>query len=46
MSSPMYEIPEHFPMPLNADGQGPAEPAETVRVVCWCGDEACERFRS
>lgn len=36
MSTPMYDVPEHFPIPVNKDGQGPAEPDEAVALVCWC----------
>jgi hypothetical protein len=41
MSTPMHDIPEHFPLPVNAAGQGPeVDDALVVRVVCWtCRDE-------
>lgn len=48
MSSPMYEMPEHLDMPINADGGGPETNPELVaRVVCWeCGtDWPCEAER-
>ena len=37
----MHDIPEHFPLPVNAAGQGPeVDDALVVRVVCWtCRDE-------
>ena len=37
----MYEVPKHFLVPLNADGQGPADPDETVRYACSCGAWHC-----
>lgn len=44
MSTPMFETPKHHPIEVNARGQGPAEPEETVAIVCWCGDRACTEF--
>lgn len=36
MSSPMYDLPEHFPMPINANGQGPeTDESKVVRTICW-----------
>lgn len=32
----MWDVPEHFPIDVNANGEGPAEPHERVRTVCWC----------
>lgn len=43
MCSPMPELPEHFPIPINGNGDGPAAPSETVAVVCWCGDPTCQK---
>lgn len=38
MSSPMFDLPDHLPMDINANGQGPADPDEAVATVCWtCG---------
>ncbi len=38
MSSPMYEIPEHFPMEVDEDGQGPVDPQDAAATICWtCG---------
>lgn len=45
----------YMPMPINADGNGPADPDETVKTlhevwdqfcqsVCSCGDEVVARF--
>lgn len=42
MSSPMYDLPEHFLIPVNKDGDGPAEEQDTVDYVCACGDPECE----
>ncbi len=41
MSTPMFEVPEHLPMPVNANGQGPVEEAEAESWTCWCGNPAC-----
>jgi hypothetical protein len=27
----------HFPIPVNADGEGPVDPGEAVRYDCACG---------
>lgn len=40
MSSPMFDLPDHQPMGINADGLGPADPDEEVAVVCWTCAEA------
>lgn len=30
------EIPRHFPIDINAEGQGPeTDPDKVVRTVCW-----------
>lgn len=44
MSTPMYDIPEHFPIEVNSKGQGPADHNEAVLTVCWCGDSNCTKF--
>lgn len=41
MCSPMFELPEHLLIPVDADGNGPAEPENTAREACWCGDNTC-----
>lgn len=38
----MYDVPDHFPIDVNADGDGPARPDEAVATVCWCGRAGCE----
>jgi hypothetical protein len=41
MATPMIDLPEHFPMALNAQGQGPeTRPEYQVGWVCWCQDGA------
>lgn len=36
MSTPMYDLPRHFPMPINADGKGPEmDEALVVQTICW-----------
>lgn len=36
MSTPMFELPEHFPMPINSEGQGPEMDSDkVVRTICW-----------
>ena len=39
MCSPMFELPKHCLMPVNADGDGPCEEGEAVKIICWCGIE-------
>ena len=41
---PDSDLPQHVPMPINADGDGPADPDETVGVVCWCGQPDCREY--
>ena len=45
MSTPMFDMPEHFPMPINAEGNGPAEAYEAIGTVCWCGVNGCTKFK-
>lgn len=42
MSSPMYDLPEHFPIPIDANGDGPADSRDTVGLGCSCGCEWSE----
>lgn len=41
MCSPMPDLPEHCPIPIDAQGRGPADPDDTVAIVCWCGAPEC-----
>lgn len=38
MSSPMYEMPVHCPIGVDASGNGPVAPDEKgyVETICWC----------
>jgi len=46
MSSPMIDLPEHAPMPINAEGNGPeTDPDKVIGIVCWCGDNDCTEWR-
>lgn len=36
MSSPMFEMPDHFAIPVDINGDGPADPEDTVALVCVC----------
>lgn len=38
MSSPMVDLPFCVPIPVDADGNGPADDQDTVAVVCWTHD--------
>ena len=46
MSTPMYDLPEHFKLGVTKDGRGPATPSEPdfAGYACWCGDPACELY--
>lgn len=37
------DIPEHYPIPVNASGEGP-EFDSPVGIVCWCGKPGCEEY--
>lgn len=44
MSAPMYDIPDHLWMGVNAEGQGPVDSAEEAADwVCWCGISGCTK---
>ena len=50
MSTPMYDTPTHFPMPINSEGEGPeTDASKVVRTVCWscipAEDWPCEASR-
>lgn len=39
----MYELPEHFPIPVDENGDGPVPyDEEPARIVCWCGTKDCK----
>lgn len=44
MSSPMFDMPEHFPIDVDADGRGPAFGDDIADTVCWCGAPGCEKW--
>jgi hypothetical protein len=35
----MYDVPEHFPMGVTADGRGPTDPDPPHHYACWCGQQ-------
>lgn len=43
MSSPMSDLPEHYPINVNINGDGPAFGRDIARTVCWCGDPECRK---
>lgn len=43
-SMAMPDVPEHFPMPVDAWGNGPTDPGETHGVQCACGNPDCRAF--
>jgi len=45
MSTPMWDLPEHCPMPVLADGRGPAPDNLAHHVVCWCASPSCDLWR-
>jgi len=36
MSTPMWEMPDHWLLPVNIDGDGPADADHAVRWACAC----------
>lgn len=46
MSTPMYDLPEHVAIGVNAEGLGPVmeDDPEFDHYTCWCGDEECARY--
>lgn len=51
MSTPMYDVPIHFPMPINEYGGGPEmDRWKVVRTICWScmpeEDWPCEAVRA
>lgn len=42
----MYDMPEHFPMDVDVDGNGPVQRHDPryARTVCWCGQDGCRKF--
>lgn len=43
MSSPMHDVPNHFPIGVNAELEGPLDfdDPTVAGVICWCGDLTC-----
>ena len=44
MSAPMFDLPEHLAMPVDKNGDGPADGADIYRIVCWCGKFGCVEY--
>lgn len=40
----MDDLPEHWAMWVDKDGNGPAVGDAGVKVVCWCGDPDCTKY--
>jgi hypothetical protein len=40
---PMGDLPDHFPITVDAEGRGPVNSADTARIECWCGQPGCLR---
>lgn len=35
-------LPVHlYPFPITIGGQGPADPEDAFRMICWCGTDGC-----
>lgn len=41
MTDHMDDDPVHYPIPVDAQGKGPADPDDMVRYVCWCATPDC-----
>jgi hypothetical protein len=46
MCSPMFELPEHFLIGVNINGDGPIDEndPEFDHMTCWCSDPFCHFF--
>ncbi len=46
MSTPMFDIPTHLKMGVNAQGQGPVmeDEPDFDHYECWCGDGTCDLY--
>jgi hypothetical protein len=44
MSTPMHDMPEHYPIDVDKDGNGPAEGDEIDHRECWCGKAGCMKY--
>lgn len=40
----MFDLPEHYPIGLTRDNQGPAYGKELDHMGCWCGDPECKKW--
>ena len=40
MSSPTFDLPEHCPIEVDANGNGPADGIDVDHTACWCGQDA------
>lgn len=46
MSSPMFDLPGHWPVEVNAAGEGPeCDRALVAGIECACGDPGCVKWR-
>jgi len=39
----MFDMPEHMMIPVDVNGDGPAEEKMIDHYVCWCGDKTCDK---
>ncbi|WP_165606383.1 hypothetical protein [Mycobacteroides chelonae] len=44
MCSPMFDLPEHFPIEVDAQGRGPATGDDIDHIECWCGTKDCDKY--
>jgi hypothetical protein len=40
----MDELPEHYPIDVDINGNGPAENDQCYETVCWCGVRECTKY--
>lgn len=40
----MFDLPEHFPIEVDAQGRGPATGDDIDHIECWCGTKDCDKY--
>lgn len=40
----MFDLPEHCPIDVDENGNGPATGVDIVATVCWCGTPLCMEY--
>jgi hypothetical protein len=43
----MFDLPEHFPIGVDKNGNGPIleDESQFDHIECWCSNNQCEKYK-